>query len=129
MLLELLISGLLVTAVIAMTLPMLKLVHSQNRAADQHQEAIAAVQNVMDELIMRDWRELDPSVAEGVVLPATLQRQLREPVLDVSIEVVNHDDLPEAKRIRVALTWRDWAGQHLPPVELVAWRYQRESDS
>lgn len=128
-LLEMLISGLLISTAIAMTLPTLKLIHSQDRAADQHQEAIAAVQNIMDDLMARDWEDLKSTTAESVTLPEALQQQLRDPELRVAIDAEDREDQPPARRIHVELSWQDLAGQRLPAVELVAWRYQPKGGS
>ena len=126
MLLEVIVAGALLLAMMAICLQMLHAAAGQHRATEIRQTAIREAANVMERLAAVPWHDLTAEGTGQIKLSADANRHLPGGKLDV--ELVESADHPEAKRIIVRVHWKDRAGQPVRPVQLVAWRYPARSD-
>jgi len=136
-LLEALVAGVLLAAMMTICLQLFAAVAAERRAMENRQTAAQDAANLMERLIARPWNELTPSARRGKAeggrgnsafrlqpsafgLPPSC-RSL--PGGSVEIELITAAGQPEAKRITVSVHWQDRSGP-AAPVRLVAWRYR-----
>jgi Tfp pilus assembly protein PilV len=125
-LLELVVTGVLLSVVMVSAVPMLAWVGLQRRAADQHQFALHEAANILERLTLEDWEHLTPESAEELTLSEQAQSYLPDAELAVTVAetVAEPSDVPPSKRLSVELRWRDPAGNMTPPVRLTTWLYR-----
>ncbi len=121
---EMIVSLILLGAVVAIVVPTLGWMSRQNRLSVQRQEAVQGLQNLMEDLTARPYAELTPASAKKIELPAALREQL--PGAELQVEITNAP--PNAKRIRLRLSWNQQNGSRLAPLRLSAWAYAREGE-
>ncbi len=119
---EMVVSLILLGAVMTIVVPALGWIVRQNQLAQQKQEAIQGLHNLMENLTARPFAELTPDAAEAIELPAYLKSQLPGAKLEADIAEAK----PNAKRIRLRLSWMQHNGQALAPLKLSAWVSHRE---
>jgi len=125
-LLEIVVAGVIMAALMSVCLQLLGAMAAQRRAIDGRQTAIHQAANVMERVCGRRWSELtDENVRQmqqaEQSLPAT-------PGVWVEIRLVQSPGEPAAKRITVLIHWEDDSGNSGRPIRLVAWRYRRIDD-
>jgi hypothetical protein len=120
--LEVVVSGVLLVALMTVCLEFLRAAAAQRRAAQQRQTAIQEAANVMERLSARPWEELSPQGVAGLELSQPARDLL--PAVKLAVEVTSPPDQPGAKRIAVSVYWEDDAGEPVRPVCLIAWRYR-----
>jgi hypothetical protein len=125
MLLEMFVSCALLGVLLVICLEMVAAMAAQRRTADQRQMAVIEVGNVMERLAARGFDDLTPRTVAAERLPAAVAEKL--PGAELKVEVSNGSADPAAKRIVVALRWKDRAGVLLPPVRLVTWKWKNET--
>ena len=121
---EMIVSLILLGAVMTIVVPALGWIGRQNQLAQQKQEALQGLHNLMENLTARPFAKLTPEAARQLELPASLKNQLPEAKLEVEIAEAQ----PNAKRIRLRLSWILYNGQPLAPLRLSAWVFQREGE-
>jgi Tfp pilus assembly protein PilV len=121
-LLELIAAGVLLAAILSLGLEFLAAAAGQRRATRQRQAAIQEADNLMERLYARPWEDLTPERVGDLRLGDEAGRLL--PGGELSIDVAQSADLPDAKRLSVSIHWQDRSGQPANPVRLVAWRYR-----
>ena len=126
MLLEVIVAGVLLVAMMAICLQMLHATAGQHRATEMRHTAIREAANVMERLGAVPWDDLTVRGIAQMQLPKDAGRHL--PGGKLEIEIAEAADHPEAKRITVRIRWQDRTGQLVRPVQLVAWRYPARSD-
>ena len=119
---EMIVSLVLLGAVVSIVIPTLGWIGWQNRLSMQKQEAVQGLHNLMDELTARPYAELTPEAAGKIELPLALKQQLPSAKLQVEIA----EAPPNARRIRLRLSWLQKNGRPLAPLRLSAWVYSRE---
>jgi hypothetical protein len=124
--LELVVAGSLLAALLVVCLQMLSATSQQRRTVDQRQLAILEVENEMERLVARPWAELTPQAVVPPQLPPAVRSRL--PGAEWSIEAVPSPADPLAKRITVSLRWQDYAGQFMKPVKIVTWRWKERDE-
>lgn len=123
-LLEVLVSGVVLGALLAAIIPTLRLVRIQLRHADRQALAMSEVSNVVEELYSMDqaqFEELDPA---AIQISKFAEDQLLDAELVVSIEEVEEDVIGD--RITVQLSFVDDWGNRLEAARLVAFRIETE---
>lgn len=95
----------------------------ERRAAARRLWAQQEAANIMERVTARPYAELTSDAAEDVELSAAAGRMLPDGQLDVSIEDAT-GALP-ARKINVSIHWRNPAGEHVSPVRLTAWVFDR----
>ncbi len=122
-LVELIISGMLLSSLMLITVPTLKLIDRQGRSTDERQEALAEVANIMEQTVASPFDQLAMERVQQPSVSAHLERQLRDPRLRLRTSV--DPQLEGTVRIEVELDWIGKAGLRERPVRLMAWVYDR----
>ncbi len=122
---EILIAGLLLGTVTVTVIPLIQVVAGERSAAQRRQFAIEEVENILEELTLRDWEEVTAETAT-IELSETAQDYLPNAELEVGIN--DNSDSPASKRIDVSLKWKGRNGTFLAPVRLSAWVFERKTD-
>jgi prepilin-type N-terminal cleavage/methylation domain-containing protein len=123
--LELVVAAAILGTLLAVSLQLLAATAQQRSVADQRQFAVLEAENMMERLAARPWAELTPQTA----VPLSPAVRARLPSAEVKVEVAPAPNDPLAKRIVVALRWRDQTGQFVQPVRIVTWRWQGRDKS
>ena len=123
-LLEVVISGTLLAAVLIVSARMVWSIAGQREAILDRQTALAEAGNVMERLFARPWDALSDDVVKGVAPSDDFQRAL--PGGQLSIEISTLPEDPAAKRILVNVSWMHEPDQPDRSVQLVALKYQVE---
>ena len=123
-LLEVVISGTLLAAVLIVSAQMVWSIARQREAILDRQTALSEAGNVMERLFARPWDDLSDEAVKSVRLSDDFQRAL--PGGKLSIELTTLPEAPAAKRILVKVSWMHKPDQPDRSVQLVALRYQVE---
>ena len=123
-LLEVIISGTLLGAVLIVSAQMVWSIARQREAILDRQMALAEASNAMERLFVRSWEELTEEAAKDVRLSDDFEQSLSGGKLSIEIGTLP-DDLA-AKRILVKVSWMHEPGQPVRSVQLVALRYRGE---
>jgi prepilin-type N-terminal cleavage/methylation domain-containing protein len=124
---ECLVALVLLGAAAALMAQVLGGVVQQRRAADQQSLALLETANLMEQLVAIPYAELTPQRAAELGISELAQHQLPGARLEVSVAPTADD--PSGKVVRVSLRWHDRSGRYGAPLQLTAWRYQRERSS
>jgi Tfp pilus assembly protein PilV len=102
-------------------------VMGQQRHAAQRQIARQEAANLMEEIFGLSDEELTKWASAGreLELSETARRWLPEAVATATVDTSNEP--PSGKRIQVEIRWTDKSGQPVRPVQMVAWRFDRET--
>jgi len=122
-LVELMVAGLLLGAVMLVTIPTMHRIALEHRAAVKRQIALEEASNMMERFTTRPWNEIDDKTAKTVTISDSTRRQLP----DVKSTVTVHSSpKPDAKRITLTLTWTGRFARAHAPVRLTAWVYRNK---
>jgi hypothetical protein len=124
MLLEAIIAGVLLGALLTLTLHLLAAAAAGRRAADARRCAIEELGNVMERVTARPWAELTTAALarKQETLSASAADEL--PGAELKIEVAADAKDPGAKRITATIRWQDAGGRFLAPATLTTWKYK-----
>ena len=121
--LEMIATTVILGTVATVSLPMLKLITNERRAAVRHEQAITAASNIMERVTAMPYTEITPEFAAKTELADWLQEQLHNPVLTLSVEAAPNDS---AKMIQLKLEWQTETGQPVAPIRLTSWVHDHE---
>ena len=101
-------------------------VMGQQRHAAQRQLARQEAANLMEEIFGLSDQQLTEMANDQreLVLSETARRWLPEAVVTATVDPV--EEPPSGKRIQVEIRWTDKSGQSARPVQMIAWRFDRE---
>ena len=121
-LLEIIVSMILLGIVLAMVVPMTRLVVEQRRRSETRRAALLEVSNALERLTIDPSR--GPAVGEEQTLPVSesLAARLKEPTLVVRTEAV--DGPPAGRRFDASLTWSERSGRRAAPLRLSAFVFE-----
>jgi len=122
-LVELMIAGLLLGAVMLVTIPTMHRIAWEHRAAVKRQIAVEEVSNLMERFTARTWNQIDNDAAKRVTISDSTRRQLADATPTVS---VHSGPEPDSKRITMTLTWTGRFARVNAPVRLTAWVYRNK---
>ena len=122
MMVEVAVAGALAGTLLILCLQLLSAALAQRHAADQRQGALMELGNVMEQITARPWAQLTTARLSRDTLSPSANRQL--PDAELKIDVSTSGGQPDAKRITVAIRWRDRSGQFMAPVTLTTWKYK-----
>ncbi len=123
---ELALAVLVIGVLLASIGRILTIVARQQREDDRRLAAIHEAANHMERLAATPWQEL--RVEEDTPAELSPEAAAMLPGGTVSVRITE-DDMTEAhpalasRRVEVAITWRNTAGEQVEPVRLVAWRF------
>jgi len=123
-LLEVVIAGTLLAAVLILSGRMVWSIARQREAILDRQTALSEAGNVMERLFARPWGDLSDDAVKGVHLSDDFQRALPGGKLSIHLSDLTED--PPAKRILVKVSWIHEPDQPHRSVQLVALKYQVE---
>jgi Tfp pilus assembly protein PilE len=123
-LLEVVISGTLLAAVLVVSARMVWSIARQREAILDRQTALCEAGNVMERIFALSWEDLSDEAVKGRQLSDDSQRALSGGRLSVEISVPAEDTA--AKRILVKVSWMHEPDQPERSVRLAALRYQVE---
>jgi hypothetical protein len=120
MMLEAIVAGTLLGALLVVCLQLLSAAAAQRHAADQRQCATQMLANVMEQLAARPWDEL----TSGTVARENISVGDQLPGAELKMEVVAESKEPGAKRITATIRWQDRSGRLVAPLKLTTWKYK-----
>lgn len=124
-LLEAVVAGAVLSALLAAILPTVRLMDLMSRRADRQTIALTEAANTLDAVLVRDWDDVDPQRVADWPLSEFAQRQL--PAAQLTIVVTDGDSELPARKVTVDVSYQDAAGRRVPPVRLVGWKYREGS--
>ncbi len=111
------VCGAILTGIVLSTLvPGMYWIRRQNKAAVQHQDAISAVSNILDEVTTWSFDDVTPERLNAIETPSWISGQLIEPKLTMT-SVTTAD----GKRVTAELSWLATNGAGREKVRLHAW--------
>jgi hypothetical protein len=122
-LVEMAATGVMVMAAMAITVQLLGWAAAGRRDVARRERAILEASNLLERLAARPWEQLTADAVRGVTLSDATKEAL--PGAALTIDVADIAAAPAARRITVAITWRDRAGKAEAPARLVGWAYRR----
>lgn len=122
-LLELIATCLLLTILFTLIVPLLLTTQRQQQATDRRVFATTLASNLLERWTAREYADLNVGEHQTVELPADAIAVLPESTAAVS--VAEESDGPPARRITVAVQWKDRTVTPRP-VRLTGWVFQAE---
>jgi hypothetical protein len=126
-LLELSVAGVLLVAVMALSVQVLGWVAAEKRAAMRRQWALEEAANVMDRVTALPLDRLLSQPEMEVTLSSQAQEVLPEG--EVRVELIREPREVDARRVVVQVRWQLRPGQFAAPVRLTSWIYGHGSSS
>lgn len=123
-LVEMMVSGILLTTVFMIVVPSIFWVHREQRQSEQRQVALVEVENLMERVAALPFRQINQPTVDKYVLSEGVLQQL--PEADLKIQIEETGNLPLMKKIQIRLGWRDPRGTRLQPVRLTSWVCQKD---
>ena len=121
LLLELMVAGSLLAVVMAAVIPTLGWIVRQRKFNQERQSAVMEIENLMERLTALEFRDLNPERAAQFKLSESLEMQLSEPRLSITVD--SEED--GAKHLLIELSWQIGPSRAAPPVRLAASVYRR----
>jgi Tfp pilus assembly protein PilV len=127
---ELTIAVLLVAVVLSGVAQLLALVSAQHRERERRIAAMHEAANHMERLAALPLSALTEATAAQAALSTEAAALLPDGELTVRVETAEPDvsgaTAPPARRLVVAVAWKNASGAAVKPVRLVSWRYSPE---
>ncbi|QDV15481.1 hypothetical protein Pan153_00950 [Gimesia panareensis] len=118
-LVEMMVSGVLLTTVFMIVVPSLYWVHREQKQTEQRQVALVEVENLMERVAALPYRQINQPTVDKFVISENVMQQL--PKADLQIQILETKDLPLMKRIQIQLGWQDARNLKIQPVRLTSW--------
>ncbi|WP_298864749.1 prepilin-type N-terminal cleavage/methylation domain-containing protein [uncultured Gimesia sp.] len=118
-LIEMMVAGVLLTAVMMIVVPAIFWVHRERRQTERYQVAIVEVENMMERVVALPFSEVKQSTVDKLALSESALRQLSD--ADLRIEISEPDQVLQMKKIQIRLGWKDHRGLNVAPVRLTSW--------
>lgn len=118
-LIEMMVSGVLLTTVFMIVVPSIYWVHREQKQSEQRQVALVEVENLMERTAALPFPEMTQATVDKFALSESALQQL--PDADLKIRIQETKDLPLMKKIQIQLGWRDQRGLIQQPVRLTSW--------
>jgi hypothetical protein len=98
---------------------MLRVVSTQQRAAECRAVALQAVQAITEKLGNTPFEKLTPDTVAETIIPEEITSQL--PAARLAVTINEQLEPVPVKRIRIELTWNNPGGTIVAPVRLTSW--------
>lgn len=118
-LLEITIAVAILTALMTVSVQMIRALGGQQRSVERRALAIRTVQALVEQIGNTPWEELTTESIERVEIPAIVASHLPNPKL--TIELDEEQEPIAAKRVKVELQWNGPSGQPVGPAQLTTW--------
>jgi hypothetical protein len=119
----LLAAAAMVGVVLAVMVPVIGWAAAERRAVARRERAMLEAANLMERLAPRPWETITRDELKGVRLSESAAAAL--PGAELTIDVAEIARPPAAKRIGVAIRWRERPGVDAAPVRLSAFVHRR----
>ncbi len=93
----------------------------QQKAITNRRAALQTAANAMERVHALAWHELAPPNTQRIAQQVSQQEMLRNGRLEITVE--ESEAAPPAKRIRVAVLWKEMGEERERSQQLTAWRY------
>jgi prepilin-type N-terminal cleavage/methylation domain-containing protein len=121
-LLEIMVAAVLLAAAATISVEIVLLSATAQRAAARQHMAAREAANVMERLMAMPYDELTPEAARRAKLAKPAADALPEAKLDVAVEEGRDAGVP-SKRVKITLSWSTTSATPLASVRLAAWRF------
>ncbi len=123
---EAIISMILISAILSITIPTLRVVHIQRKSIDERFRATLALANLGEQISAENnWDSLNTDNLSRYELNQAKHLNLKDPQLKVTL-IENETD-PLTRQIRIQLSWKNHHGEMVDPLLLSLWFYRGES--
>jgi Tfp pilus assembly protein PilV len=122
-LIEMAVTGVLITAAMAATLQVVGWVAVERRAVERRERAVLEASNLLERISARSWDELSTDTLASIKISDQTASFLPGSALEVKVDPI--EEAPARKKISVEIHWRDRSGRTESPVRLVSWVYRR----
>lgn len=122
-LIEVMVAGTLLGAVMLTVTPLLGWVARERHAAEQREVAVQEVANILERVTARNWEEITSAAVSGVKLAPESASFLDD--AELRIEITENEQQPLSKQVSVSLQWKDRFQNSVAPVRVTTWVYQR----
>lgn len=122
--LELLVALFVLTTAMAALVQLLTVTAAQRRLLEQRRVALQEVANQAERIALFDWQEVTGEKLTTWQPSADLQAVL--PQAKCTGEVKDETEQPASRRIKLAVSWTNTAGQPADPVTITVWRFAPE---
>lgn len=122
LLLEVIVSAGLLTAMLAAVNQVLVRLHAQSKLVERRVAAQETLENMLEEYTIRPWDEIQTDTIAELVLPEWVQEKL--PEFEVTGSVTQQADPVAAKRVTLRLSWREPTGVRRRPLSLTTWVFR-----
>lgn len=120
-LVELIVAGVVLGAVMTLTMQLLAAVTRQHQEAQRRQLAMIELENVLERITAGNFEQVTAEVMAEIHPSDEIARRL--PSCELSVSLHEPGGPPAAKRITVSMRWLNRQGQFVAPVRLVTWVY------
>jgi hypothetical protein len=123
-LLEVAVAATLLCSLLVLAAQTLAWTGRARRTIDERAVALTEAANLLDEFTAWPWTDLTVDrLGASKLSPATVE-SLPAARLKVTLDESPVDELPQSKRVTVAITWHDHSGLDRAPARLTAWVYR-----
>lgn len=118
---ELMVALFIMTTAMVAIVQLLAVAGGQRRTIEQRRIALQEVANEAERVALLSWNETTPEKFNTWDSSADLKAAVPNAVC--SAEVSEEAGSPKSRRIRLAVTWPDAAGQMREPVAVTLWKF------
>lgn len=122
MLLEVIVSAGLLTALLVVVSQTLVRLHAQAKIVERRIVAQQTLENMLEEYTIRPWKEIETETIRGLTPPDWVQTKL--PQLEVTGSVTEEKDPVVAKRATLQISWQEPTGTQQRPLSLTTWVFR-----
>lgn len=123
---EALISMILVSATVTISIPTLKVVNLQRKSINERLTAATALANLGERIAAENsWSSLTPQKMAQYQTKMLAQLHLKEP--QVTVKLVEKDNAPTVRQVRIRLSWENPYGESVDPLLLTLWFHREKS--
>lgn len=120
-LLEAGVALLVMSAAILAVLELVNVGNRERRARWQRQVALMEVANQAERIALLDWEETAPDRLTAWEPSEMLRRELSSPTCTLNVQA--EEQQSTARRIRIAVSWKNSAGDTVRPATVTVWKF------
>ncbi len=126
--LESFVSMILVSTLVAISIPALRVVNLQRKSIDERVAATSALANLGERIAAdNSWSSLTPARLNQYQTETLERLNLREP--ELSLDLVQAEIEPTQRQVQIRLSWKNPYGEPVDPLLLSLWFYRERSSN
>ncbi|GEM_PF-1687519 len=126
--LEAFVSMILISTTVAISIPTLRVVNLQRKSIDERLVATTALANLGERIAAENsWSSLTPLKLDQYKTGTLKQLNLTEPQL--SLNLVQKENEPAKRQLRIRLSWKNPYGESVAPLLLSLWFHREGSNN